>query len=121
MSKTRTGFFSRRDFVRAGALVAAAVAGSDDVSALALERPLSDEASSVRLGLASYTFRNFSRTQLIAFMKQLNVFALNAKDRHLRSMSGGIRRTRGLFRSAPLHAAGAIYFTKMKMQTSGRV
>ena len=33
-----------------------------------------------RLGLASYTFRNFTRAQLIAFMKQLDVHGLNAKD-----------------------------------------
>jgi hypothetical protein len=32
------------------------------------------------LGLASYTFRNFSRAQMIGFLKQLNVLALNAKD-----------------------------------------
>ena len=73
MSKALTGFYSRRDFVRSGALVAAAVAVSNDVSALVLE------ALPIRLGLASYTFRNFSRTQLIAFMKQLNVFALMQK------------------------------------------
>jgi sugar phosphate isomerase/epimerase len=68
------------------------------------------------LGLASYTFRNFSRSQLIGFMKQLNVLALNAKDvkDHLPLdpheeataladyAAAGIR----------LHAAGAIYFAK---------
>ena len=116
MSKTRTGFFSRRDFVRSGALVAAAVAGSDDVSALGLERPLSDEASSVRLGLASYTFRNFSRTQLIAFMKQLNVFALNAKDVKDHLPIDAPEESAALADYAAsgikLHAAGAIYFTK---------
>ena len=31
-------------------------------------------------GCTSYTFRNFDRAQLIGFMKQLNVLALNAKD-----------------------------------------
>ena len=31
-------------------------------------------------GLASYTFRNFTRAQLIGFMQQLNVRSLNAKD-----------------------------------------
>jgi hypothetical protein len=34
----------------------------------------------VKLGLASYTFRNFTRDQMIADMKQLHVNALNAKD-----------------------------------------
>jgi hypothetical protein len=32
------------------------------------------------LGVASYTLRNFTRAQMIGFMKQLNVLALNAKD-----------------------------------------
>jgi hypothetical protein len=36
--------------------------------------------SPVHLGLASYTFRNFTRAQMIGFMKQLNVTALNPKD-----------------------------------------
>lgn len=115
MSKTRTGFYSRRDFVRSGALFAAA-AGSNDVSALALERPLSDEASPVRLGLASYTFRNFSRKQLIAFMKQLNVLALNAKDvkDHLPIDVHEESAALADYSAAriKLHAAGAIYFTK---------
>ena len=48
--------------------------------AAAAGHPSADEASPIRLGLASYTFRNFSRAQMIGFMKQLNVFALNAKD-----------------------------------------
>jgi sugar phosphate isomerase/epimerase len=67
------------------------------------------------LGLASYSFRNFSRAQMIGFMKKAHVFALNAKDvkDHLPMdpqeeasaladySAAGIR----------LHAAGAIYFT----------
>ena len=116
MSKSRTGFYSRRDFVRSGALFAAAAAGSNDVPALALERPLSDEASPVRLGLASYTFRNFSRKQLIAFMKQLNVLALNAKDvkDHLPIDVHEESAALADYSAAriKLHAAGAIYFTK---------
>ena len=108
--------FARRDFIRSGALAAAAFAASSDVFALAGERPAALEASPVRLGLASYTFRNFSRAQMIGFMKQLKVFALNAKDvkDHLPLdpqqeataladyAAAGIR----------LHAAGAIYFAK---------
>jgi sugar phosphate isomerase/epimerase len=108
--------FSRRDIIRSGALAAAAFTASSDVFRLARERPTAVEASPVRLGLASYTFRNFSRAQMIGFMKQLNVFALNAKDvkDHLPMdpqqeataladyAAAGIR----------LHAAGAIYFAK---------
>jgi sugar phosphate isomerase/epimerase len=108
--------FSRRNFIRSGALAAAAFAASSDVFASAQERLTALEASQVRLGVASYTFRNFNRAQMIGFMKQLNVFALNAKDvkDHLLQdpqeeataladyAAGGIR----------LHAAGAIYFAK---------
>jgi sugar phosphate isomerase/epimerase len=108
--------FSRRDFIRSAALAAAAYAASRDVCALAQERPTAVAASPIRLGLASYTFRNFRRAQLIVFMKQLNLFALNAKDvkDHLPLdpqqeataladyAAAGIR----------LHAAGAIYFAK---------
>ena len=72
--------FSRRDFVHSSALAAAAFATARDAWALAQERSPEEEASPIRLGLASYTFRNFNRAQMIGFMKQLNVFALNAKD-----------------------------------------
>jgi hypothetical protein len=107
---------SRRDFVRATALVAAALAAPSQVFALA-QAPLSTGgAPPVRLGLASYTFRNFNRAQLIGFMKQLNVFALNAKDvkDHLpmdpqeESAALADYAAAGIM----LHAAGAIYFLK---------
>src|ERR1700691_6388411 len=78
--QTLKSTFSRRDFVRSGALVAAAFAASSNRFAPAQQRPSSEAASPIRLGLARYTFRNFNRAQLIGFMKQLNVFALNAKD-----------------------------------------
>ncbi len=71
---------SRRNFIRTGAVGAAAFAASANVFAPAEERPSVDQASPIRLGLASYTFRNLSRAQTIGFMKQLNVFELNAKD-----------------------------------------
>src|SRR5260370_8523028 len=71
---------SRRDFARSGALVAAALAASSDVFALANENPSTADASTIRLGVASYTFRNFSRAQMIGFLKLLNVLTLNAKD-----------------------------------------
>src|SRR6266478_2014307 len=72
--------FSRRTFVRSGALVAAAFAASNEVFALVAGRPSAPEGSPIRLGLASYTFRNFSRARMIGFLKQLNVLELNAKD-----------------------------------------
>src|SRR2546430_13066534 len=72
--------FSRRDFVRSSALVAAALAASKDVfAASAAGRPPVGEGSAIQLGVASYTFRNFNPAQMIGFLKQLNVLALNPK------------------------------------------
>src|SRR5580698_9588633 len=108
--------FSRRDFICSGALAAAACAASSDVFAVAQERPTAVEASPVRLGLASYTFRNFSRAQMIGFMKQLNVFALNVKDvkDHLPLDPQAEATALADYAAAGirLHAAGAIYFAK---------
>jgi len=107
---------SRRDFVRSGALAAATFVASSNISALAPEQQFADETSPVRLGLASYTFRNFSRVQLIGFMKQLNVFALNAKDvkDHLPMDPQAEAAALADYAAAGirLHAAGAIYFAK---------
>jgi sugar phosphate isomerase/epimerase len=110
--------FSRRDFVRSGALAAAALAAPRGIFALARarEHPPADDASPIRLGLASYTFRNFTRAQLIGFMKQLNVFALNAKDvkDHLPMDPPAEAAALADYAAAgiKLHAAGAIYFPK---------
>jgi sugar phosphate isomerase/epimerase len=107
---------SRRDFACSSALVAAAFAASSDVFALAQERPSADEASPLRLGLASYTFRNFSRAQMIGCMKQLNVSALNAKDvkDHLptNAQEEAVALADYSAAGARLHAAGTIYFPK---------
>jgi sugar phosphate isomerase/epimerase len=111
----RTGV-SRRDFVRSGALVAASFAAPKAVFGAAQNRPSADEASPIRLGLASYTFRNFNRAQLIGFMKQLNVFALNAKDvkDHLPADPQLEAAALAEYAAAgiKLHAAGAINFAK---------
>jgi sugar phosphate isomerase/epimerase len=102
---------SRRNFVRSGALAAAALATSSRVKAADGEATLP-----VRLGLCSYTFRNFDRAQLIAYMKQLNVFTLNAKDvkDHLPMDPGEEAKALEDYHAAgiQLHAAGAIYFPK---------
>src|SRR5258708_19722309 len=81
MSKRNT--LSRRDFVRSSALVAAACAAPSDLFAAAAvtnEPPSTGDAPPIRLGLASYTFRNFSLAQLIGSTKQRNVFPLNPKN-----------------------------------------
>ena len=103
---------SRRDFVRSSAVAAAACATSTRV----LAAPTMEVASPVRLGLASYTFRNFDRAQLIGFMKQLNLSELNAKDVKDHLPMDPTEEAKALedYHAAgiQLHAAGAIYFTK---------
>ena len=106
---------SRRNFVRSGALAAAAYATSSALPAAA-QPPESDKTSPVRLGLCSYTFRNFDRAQLIGYMKQLNVYALNAKDVKDHLPMDPVAEAKALddYHAAgiQLHAAGAIYFPK---------
>jgi sugar phosphate isomerase/epimerase len=102
---------SRRNFVRSGALAAAAYATSSTLPAQAAE-----PACPINLGLCSYTFRNFNRAQLIAYMKQLNVLALNAKDvkDHLPTDPAGEAKALEDYHAAgiQLHAIGAVYFPK---------
>jgi sugar phosphate isomerase/epimerase len=108
--------FSRRDFLRSSALVGAAFAAPTGMLAPLLARAAAEKASPIRLGLASYTFRNFTRAQMIGFMKQLNIFALNAKDvkDHLPSDPQQEAAALADYAAAgiKLHAAGAIYFPK---------
>jgi sugar phosphate isomerase/epimerase len=108
--------FSRRNLLRSGAVVAGAYAASRALPASAQAPPAIDTASPVRLGLASYTFRNFDRAQLIGFMKQLDVMALNAKDvkDHLPMDPPEEAKALKDYHAAgiQLHAAGAIYFPK---------
>jgi sugar phosphate isomerase/epimerase len=107
---------SRRDFVRSTAIIAAGVASSADLFALTRQSAAANEPSPIRLGLASYTFRNFPRAQMIAFMKQLNVLTLNAKDvkDHLPSDPQQEAAALADYAAAgiKLHAAGTIYFPK---------
>ena len=71
-------------------------------------------ASPVRLGMASYTFRDFSRAQLIGFLKELNLDQLNPKDAkdHLPQDPAAEAQAVADYQAAGihLHAAGAIYF-----------
>jgi sugar phosphate isomerase/epimerase len=107
---------TRRDLLRSGALAAAAFAAPSNLASLADAKPAGDNASPLRLGLASYTFRNFTRAQLIGFMKQLNVSDLNAKNVKDHLPMDPQREAAALADYAAagikLHAAGAIYFPK---------
>jgi sugar phosphate isomerase/epimerase len=107
---------SRRSFVGSGALAAAAYATSSVMPAVALAAAPGDNAPPVNLGLCSYTFRNFDRAQLIGFMKQLNVVALNAKDvkNHLPMDPAEEAKALDDYHAAgiQLHAVGTVYFPK---------
>jgi sugar phosphate isomerase/epimerase len=107
---------SRRTFVRSGALLAAACTASGAVPALAEALPETGRPSPVHLGLASYTFRNFTRAQMIGFMKDLHVSDLNCKDTkdHLPTDPALEAQAVADYAAAgiKLHAAGAIYFPK---------
>ena len=104
---------SRRNFVRSGAAAAGMFFASSEVFSLLAEQPT---AAPIRLGVASYTLRNFSRTQMIGFLKQLNVLALNAKDvkDHLPMEAQEEAAALADYAAAGirLHAAGTIYFAK---------
>lgn len=104
---------SRRTFFRSSALLTAACVTSSALPALSM--PAADTSESpIRLGLASYTFRNFTRVQLVEFMKQLRLTGLNAKDvkDHLPMAPDEEARAVADYTGAGihLHAAGAIYF-----------
>jgi sugar phosphate isomerase/epimerase len=104
---------SRRNFLRSGALAGAALSVNAPRIAVA-QTPAASVP--IHLGIASYTFREFTRAQMIGYLKQLNVHDLNCKDvkDHLPTdpvqeaaavadyTAAGIR----------LHAVGAIYFLK---------
>jgi sugar phosphate isomerase/epimerase len=105
--------FSRRDFLRTTATAAAALTAPRSMETLVEQTP---EPSMIRLGMASYTFRNFGRAQMIGFMEQLNVVDLNAKDvgDHLPADERGEAAALQNYSAAGihLHAGGVISFTK---------
>jgi sugar phosphate isomerase/epimerase len=108
---------SRRNFVQSGALIAAASVTSSAVPFFAQQpSPASGKPSPIHLGLASYTFRNFTREQMIGYMKQLNIKDLNAKDVKDHLPMDPVEEAKALADYAAagikLHAAGTIYFPK---------
>src|SRR5437867_1562455 len=106
---------SRRKFVKAGAVAAAgaAVSGTITVSKRNVE---SGDTAAIRFGIASYTFRNFARAEMIGFLKQARVSDVNLKDTkdHLPAAAVEEIKALGDYLSAgiKLHAAGTIYFPK---------
>ena len=102
----------RRMFLRGTATVAAgaamAPAGSWGIGP-------DDNKRSIRLGVASYSFRTFGQADLIRFMKELKTPNLNVKDMHLPMIPAAeIKPVSEKYRAGglTLTAAGTIYFTK---------
>jgi len=111
----KTGL-TRRHFLRASAIATTAAAVSRGMPAFAQPKRETGKPSPVKLGLASYTFRNFTRVQLIQYMKQLNITALNAKNAKDHLPMDPTAEAAALADYAAnnikLHAIGAVYFTK---------
>lgn len=106
---------SRRHFLQSGALAAAGTV----VSRSALAAAPSEETGKpcpIQLGIASYTFRNFTRDKMIGFLKELRIDQINAKDvkDHLPTDPQQEEAALKDYADAgiKLHAAGAIYFRK---------
>ena len=108
--------FSRRGFVSSTGLVATSFAASTHALAWLPQPQPPDEASPIRLGVASYTFRNFNRAQLLGFLKQLGISAVNLKDvkDHLPSDPQQEAAALADYAAAGIkpHAAGTVYFDK---------
>ncbi len=107
--------FSRRTMLRSAAVATAALATSGIRSAFA-QSAISGPPSPIHLGIASYTFREFSRAQMIGYLKQLDISDLNCKDikDHLPMDPAQEMAAVADYAAAgdKLHAVGAIYFPK---------
>jgi sugar phosphate isomerase/epimerase len=107
---------SRRNFIRSGTIVAAASATSGAWHSVAQASSSEAGRSPIQLGMASYTFRNFNRAQMIEYLKQIQVTELNVKNvkDHLPADPAEEAKALEDYTAAGirLHAAGAIYFAK---------
>jgi len=110
-----TNGISRRNFLQTGALAAGcAVAGAVPATAEAV--PESGKPAPIKLGLASYTFRNFTRAQTIGAMQQLGLRDFNCKDAkdHLPMDAAGEATALADYAAngIKVHAVGTVSFTK---------
>ena len=107
---------SRRNFIQSGVVMAAGCVAAGAAPASADAVPETGKPSPIKLGLASYTFRNFTRAQLIGYMKQLNLVDLNCKDvkDHLPFDATGEADAMADYaaNNIKVHAMGVVSFTK---------
>jgi len=92
-------------------LSASALLSNPALAFAAETRPVS--SSPIRLGIASYTFREFDQAHLIDFMKQLKTPYLNLKDVHLpMTPADQVAAKAAEYRAAgfTLTAVGTVYF-----------
>jgi sugar phosphate isomerase/epimerase len=103
---------SRRALIRSTTALAAATAFP--AASFATPAEETGKPSPIRLGMCSYTFRDFPRAQMIAFLKQLHMTDLNLKDAkdHLPTDPAAEDAALADYSAngIKLHAAGAIYF-----------
>jgi sugar phosphate isomerase/epimerase len=94
--------------------MAAACVASSATPSFAEALPVSGKPSPVHLGICSYTFRNFTRAQMLGDLKELNLTDLNVKDTKDHLPMDPTLEAAALADYAAagikLHAAGAIYF-----------
>jgi sugar phosphate isomerase/epimerase len=108
--------FSRRNIIQTGALMATACVASGPTPSFAEAVPETGKPSPIKLGICSYTFRNFTRAQMLGYLKELRLTDLNVKDikDHLPMDAKAEAAALADYAAAGimLHAAGAIYFPK---------
>jgi len=108
--------FSRRNFIQTSALMATACVASGPAPSFAEALPETGKPCPIKLGICSYTFRNFTRAQMLGYLKELRLTDLNVKDikDHLPMDTTAEAQALADYAAAgiKLHAAGAIYFPK---------
>jgi sugar phosphate isomerase/epimerase len=96
--------------------MATACVASSATPVLAEALPETGKPLPIKLGICSYTFRNFTRAQMLGFLKDLRLADLNVKDTkdHLPMDPTAEAAALADYAAAgiKLHAAGAIYFPK---------
>jgi sugar phosphate isomerase/epimerase len=107
---------NRRQFLQTTALTG--IAATLPLSGLAAAAPtrVPVGAPPIKLGVATYTFRNFTRAQMLVYLKQLHIDQINPKDAkdHLPMDPAKEAEAVADYKAHDihLHAMGTVYFPK---------
>jgi sugar phosphate isomerase/epimerase len=116
MDKPMNNLLTRRKLLTTGAVAAATYAVAPAYPLLSQTIGAQMKEAPFQLGLTSYTFRNFDRSQLIGYMKTLGLHSINAKDvkDHLPMDPAKEAEAIADYNAAgiKINEAGAIYFPK---------